>query len=194
MSRFPLNKILINIAFLLLSPTIIIPFNKMVYARDNLENHLSRTQIKQQDQQLIAIAHDSTEVRNTNDVALQKRVICLSTSGNGYNWAATFTWAAEIIRDAVVHSPPDVRFNVACVSGSSSGSAFVASYGSLLNNKKLFSRSDFNPQNITKKEAQILSKALLYMALAADFRSDVAKFYTSPDGNSQPATLVEINI
>ena len=115
-----------------------------------------------------------------------ERIICLSTSGNGYNWAASFTWAAEIIRNAVAQAPPDARFNVACISGASSGSAFVAAYGSLLQNKQLFSRTDFNPQNITRDEAQLLSRSLLYMALAADFRPAVVNFYTTMDGDSQP--------
>ncbi len=129
---------------------------------------------------------NTTKVDNINDVDPLERIVCLSTSGNGFNWAATFTWAAEMIRDAVAQAPPDASFNVACISGASSGSAFVAAYGSLLKNKQLFSRPDFNPQNITKEEAEILSKSLLYMALAADFPSDVAKFYTTLDGDSQP--------
>ena len=116
----------------------------------------------------------------------EAEIVCLSTSGNGYNWAATFTWAAEIIKDAIAQAPTDARFNVACVSGASSGSAFVAAYGSLLQNKQLFDRTDFNPQNITRNEAQLLSNSLLYMALAADFRPAVVNFYTTLDGDDKP--------
>jgi hypothetical protein len=128
----------------------------------------------------------ANETKVVNDVASAKEIVCLSTSGNGYNWAASFTWAAEIIRDAVAQAPQNARFNLACISGASSGSAFVAAYGSLLQNQQLFARADFSPQNMTRKEAQILSKSLLYMALAADFSPEVVKFYTSLDGDSQP--------
>ena len=126
------------------------------------------------------------ETKVEDRVEATEEIVCLSASGNGYNWAATLTWAAEIIRDAVNKAADDARFNVACISGASSGSAFVATYGSLLQNKQLFNRADFNPQNITKEEAETLSNSLLYMALAADFRPQVAKFYTALDGNSQP--------
>ena len=127
---------------------------------------------------------DETKVEERVDAT--EEIVCLSASGNGYNWAATLTWAAEILRDAVNKAADDARFNVACVSGASSGSAFVSTYGSLLQNKQLFNRADFNPQNMTKEEAETLSNSLLYMALAADFRSQVVKFYTALDGNSQP--------
>ncbi len=127
---------------------------------------------------------DETKVEER--VEATEEIVCLSASGNGYNWAATLTWAAEIIRDAVNKAADDARFNVACISGASSGSAFVSTYGSLLQNKQLFNRADFNPQNITKEEAETLSDSLLYMALAADFRPQVAKFYTALDGDSQP--------
>ena len=113
-------------------------------------------------------------------------IVCLSASGNGYNWASTLTWAAEIVRDAANQAPADARLNVSCVSGASSGSGFVATYGSLIQNKQLFNRPDFNPQSITKQEAETLSNSLLYMALAADFRPRVVKFYTALDGNTQP--------
>ena len=138
---------------------------------------------------VINISGQSAEASNTkvaNKIDTGERIVCLSTSGNGFNWAASFTWAAEMLRDAVAQAPQDARFNVACISGASSGSAFVAAYGSLLQNQQLFSRPDFHPQNITIEEAKILSKSLLYMALAADFRPEVANFYTSPDGDSQP--------
>ena len=136
----------------------------------------------------------STAEANNNNVErgdwtqsqARDRIVCLSATGNGYNWAATLTWAAEILRDAVDKAPQNARFNMACVSGASSGSAFVATYGSLLQNKQLFSRADFHPQNATREEVLILSKSLLYMTLAADFTPEVAKFYTSPDGDSQP--------
>ena len=128
---------------------------------------------------------NARDTKASNNSALAEKIVCLSTSGNGYNWAASFTWAAEIIRDAIAQAP-DARFNVACISGASSGSAFVAAYGSLLQNKQLFARTDFNPQSITKSEAQLLVKSLLYMALAADFRPAVVDFYTTLDGNSQP--------
>lgn len=121
-------------------------------------------------------------------VETAEEIICLSASGNGYNWAATFTWAAEIVRDAVHNAADNARFNVACVSGASSGSAFVSVYGSLLQNKQLFNRADFNPQNLTKEEAETLANSLLYMALAADFPPQVVKFYTVLDGDSQPDT------
>ena len=127
---------------------------------------------------------NQTKVRNHLDKA--DNIVCLSASGNGYNWASTLTWAAEMLRDAANKAADDARFNVACVSGSSSGSAFVSTYGSLLQNKQLFDRADFTPQNITKEEARILTNSLLYMALAADYRSEVASFYTALDGNSQP--------
>ncbi|ELS01028.1 hypothetical protein Xen7305DRAFT_00007290 [Xenococcus sp. PCC 7305] len=134
-------------------------------------------------QSLVARA---AEVKNNNETASLDQIICLATSGNGYNWAATFTWASEMIRDAIAQAPPEARFNAACVSGASSGSAFVSVYGSLLNNKKLFARGDYSPQDMTRAEAQILSKSLLYMALAADFRPEVTRFYVSKDGDSQP--------
>lgn len=133
-----------------------------------------------------AHANDTNNTKVVNDVASAEEIVCLSTSGNGYNWAASFTWAAEIIRDAVAQAPQNARFNVACISGASSGSAFVAAYGSLLQNKQLFARADFSPQNMTRREAQILARSLLYMALAADFSPEVVKFYTSLDGDSQP--------
>ncbi len=129
------------------------------------------------------IKAQETKVKAQIDPAAE--IVCLSTSGNGYNWASTLTWAAEMVRDAASKIADNARLNVACVSGSSSGSAFVATYGSLLQNKQLFDRADFNPQSITKEEAKILTNALLYMALAADFSPQVAKFYTSPDGNSR---------
>jgi hypothetical protein len=128
----------------------------------------------------------ANETKVVNNVTSAEEIVCLSTSGNGYNWAASFTWAAEIIRDAVAQAPQGARFNLACISGASSGSAFVAAYGSLLQNKQLFARADFSPQNMTRKEAQILARSLLYMALAADFSPEVVKFYTSLDGDSQP--------
>ena len=124
---------------------------------------------------------------NVNDGAnTANNIVCLSASGNGYNWASTLTWAAEIVRDAANKVGKNGRINVACVSGASSGSAFVATYGSLLQNKQLFSRADFSPQNITREEAEILSNSLLYMALAADFRPAVVNFYTTFDGESKP--------
>lgn len=129
---------------------------------------------------------EANETKFEHYVDTADNIVCLSTSGNGYNWASTLTWAAEIVRDAANKADDDARFNVACVSGASSGSAFVATYGSLLQNKQLFDRADFNPQNITKEEAEILSNSLLYMALAADFRPQVVKFYTALDGDSQP--------
>ena len=129
---------------------------------------------------------EANETKVENHINVANNIVCLSASGNGYNWAATLTWAAEILRDAVNKAADDARFNVACVSGASSGSAFVSTYGSLLQNKQLFNRTDFNPQNITKEEAATLSNSLLYMALAADYRSQVVKFYTALDGDSQP--------
>ena len=129
---------------------------------------------------------NAQDLKSPNNSTSAAKIICLSTSGNGYNWAASFTWAAEIIRDAVAQAPQDARFNVACISGASSGSAFVAAYGSLLQNKRLFSRRDFEPQSITRNEALLLSKSLLYMALAADFRPAVVNFYTTLDGDFQP--------
>ncbi len=125
-------------------------------------------------------------VAKETKVDTANHIFCLSTSGNGYNWAAILTWAAETLKDAISQAPDDARFNVACVSGSSSGSVFVASYGSLLQNKQLFKRPDFNPQSITKQEAQILYNSLLYMALAADFSPEVVGFYTIRDGDYQP--------
>jgi hypothetical protein len=121
-----------------------------------------------------------------NQINQRQEIVCLSASGNGYNWAATLTWAAEILRNAVANASPKARFNVACVSGASSGSAFVAVYGSLLQNKQLFSQVNFNPQNATSEEVLILAKSLLYMALAADYRPEVVSFYTTKDGDSQP--------
>ena len=115
-----------------------------------------------------------------------ENIVCLSASGNGYNWASTLTWAAEIIRDAANKADDDDGLNVSCVSGSSSGSAFVATYGSLIQNKQLFDRPDFTPQSITKQEAEVLVNSLLFMALAADYRHDVASFYITLDGDSQP--------
>lgn len=127
-----------------------------------------------------------TKIKHNTDTA--ENIVCLSASGNGYNWASTLTWAAEIVRDATDKAPEDdARFNVSCVSGASSGSAFVATYGSLLQNKQLFDRVDFNPKNITKEEAKILVNSLLYMALAADFRPEVSNFYTTLDADSEPA-------
>ncbi|WP_253274159.1 hypothetical protein [Myxosarcina sp. GI1] len=128
-------------------------------------------------------AHE-TKVAERVDAAAE--IVCLSASGNGYNWASTFAWAAEIVRNAANKVANDARLNVACVSGASSGGAFVATYGSLLQNKQLFNRLGFNPQNITKQEAEILADSLLYMALAADFRPEVVDFYTTIDGNSVP--------
>ena len=125
-----------------------------------------------------AIADNSTDAADN--------IVCLSASGNGYNWASTLTWAAEIIKDAANKLDADDRLNVACISGASSGSAVVATYGSLLQNKQLFDRADFNPQNITLEEAEILADALLYMALAADFRPAVVNFYTTLDGDPRP--------
>ena len=125
-----------------------------------------------------------TKVNHSTDTA--NNIVCLSASGNGYNWAATLTWAAEIIKDAASKAADDARLNVSCVAGASSGSAFVSTYGSLLQNKQLFDRADFSPQNITTEEAEILSNALLYMALAADYRPEVVSFYTALDGESQP--------
>lgn len=132
-----------------------------------------------------SLAATAIEIENTTEPASLNQIVCLATSGNGYNWAATFTWASEILRDAIAQSPSEAKFNAACVSGASSGSAFVSVYGSLLNNKQLFSRVDFSPQDMTKEEVQILSKSLLYMALAADFRPEVTKFYLAKDGDSQ---------
>ncbi|MGK7953420.1 MAG: hypothetical protein AB4368_32705 [Xenococcaceae cyanobacterium] len=125
------------------------------------------------------------ETQFEGQIDAEAEIVCLSASGNGYNWASTLTWAAEMVRNATSKIADHARLNVACVSGSSSGSAFVATYGSLLQNKQLFNRTDFNPQSMTKEEGEILANALLYMALAADFSPQVAKFYTSPDGNSQ---------
>ncbi|MEL7407141.1 MAG: hypothetical protein AAFN00_09275, partial [Cyanobacteria bacterium J06558_2] len=115
-----------------------------------------------------------------------ENIVCLSASGNSYNWASTLTWAAEIVRDAANKIVADARLNVSCVSGASSGSVFVATYGSLIQNKQLFNRPDFTPQSITKQEAEILVNSLLFMALAADYPQDVAKFYTVLDGEPQP--------
>ena len=127
-------------------------------------------------------AQDKTSDRNNT----ADNIVCLSASGNGYNWASTLTWAAEIVRDAANKIDENDRLNVACISGSSSGSAVVSTYGSLLQNKQLFDRADFSPQNITKEEAEILTDALLYMALSADFRPAVVNFYTSLDGVFEP--------
>jgi hypothetical protein len=128
----------------------------------------------------------TTKNQIKNQINQRQELVCLSASGNGYNWAATLTWAAEILRNAVANASPKARFNVACVSGASSGSAFVAVYGSLLQNKQLFSQVNFNPQNATPEEVLILAKSLLYMALAADYRPEVVGFYTTQDGDSQP--------
>ncbi len=125
------------------------------------------------------------ETQFEGPIDAEANIVCLSASGNGYNWASTLTWAAEMVRNAASKIADNARLNVACVSGSSSGSAFVATYGSLLQNKQLFNRTDFNPQSMTKEEGEILANALLYMALAADFSPQVVKFYTSPDGNSR---------
>lgn len=134
--------------------------------------------------QLIA---QSTELEKENERAENaENIVCLSASGNGYNWASTLTWAAEIVRDAANKVADDARLNVSCVSGASSGSAFVATYGSLIQNKQLFDRPDFTPQSITKQEAEILVNSLLFMALAADYRHDVASFYITLDGDPQP--------
>lgn len=130
------------------------------------------------------IIGQETEVKEDSDRA--ENIVCLSASGNGYNWASTLTWAAEIVRDAANKAENDARLNVSCVSGASSGSAFVATYGSLIQNKQLFDRPDFTPQSVTKQEAEILVNSLLFMALAADYRHDVANFYTTLDGDSQP--------
>ena len=115
-----------------------------------------------------------------------ENIVCLSASGNGYNWASTLTWAAEIVRDAANKAADDDRLNVSCVSGSSSGSAFVSTYGSLIQNKQLFDRPDFTPQSITKQEAEVLVNSLLFMALAADYGHNVASFYITLDGDFQP--------
>jgi hypothetical protein len=138
---------------------------------------------------VINISGQPAEAGNStinNQVNKGKELVCLSASGNGYNWAATMTWAAEILRDAVAKADSTTRFNVACVSGASSSSAFVAVYGSLLQNKQLFNQENFNPQNATSEEVLILSRSLLYMALAADYRPEVVGFYISQDGDSQP--------
>ena len=126
----------------------------------------------------------STELEEENNRA--ENIVCLSASGNGYNWASTLTWAAEIVRDAANKVDDDDRLNVSCVSGASSGSAFVSTYGSLIQNRLLFDRPDFTPQSITKQEAEILVNSLLFMALAADYGHDVASFYITLDGDSQP--------
>ena len=123
------------------------------------------------------------ETQVESQIEAEANIVCLSASGNGYNWASTLTWAAEMVRNAASKIADNARLNVACVSGSSSGSAFVATYGSLLQNKQLFDRTDFNPQSMTKEEGEILANALWYMALAADFSPEVVKFYISPDGN-----------
>ena len=128
----------------------------------------------------------ANEIKVEDNIDAAENIVCLSTSGNGYNWAATLTWAAEIINDAIAQAEEDAKFNLACISGASSGSAFVATYGSLLQNKQLFPRADFSPQNLTKEEAKTLSNSLLYMALAADFRPAVVSFYTSLDGETEP--------
>jgi hypothetical protein len=132
------------------------------------------------------VSSTTTKNQINNQINQRQELVCLSASGNGYNWAATLTWAAEILRNAVANASPKARFNVACVSGASSGSAFVAVYGSLLQNKQLFSQVNFNPQNATPEEVLILAKSLLYMALAADYRPEVVGFYTTKDGDSQP--------
>ena len=129
---------------------------------------------------------EAKETKTDNLTNPADNIVCLSASGNGYNWASTLTWAAEIVRDAANKVDEDDRLNVACISGASSGSAVVATYGSLLQNKQLFNRPDFSPKNITQEEAEILANALLYMALAADFRPAVVNFYTTLDGDLQP--------
>lgn len=133
----------------------------------------------------IAITLLAQPLEAKETVETRENIVCLSASGNGYNWSATLTWAAEILKDAVVKAPDDAKFNVSCVSGASSSSAFIAVYGSLLQNQQLFPRKDFNSQSITKIEARILAKSLLYMALAGDFNATVASFYTISDGNQQ---------
>ncbi|MGL5077156.1 MAG: hypothetical protein ACRDBG_15205, partial [Waterburya sp.] len=138
---------------------------------------------------VINISGQSAEAVNPSTNNQNKggeELVCLSASGNGYNWAATLTWAAEILRDSVAKASPTARFNVACVSGASSGGAFVAVYGSLLQNKQLFNQVNFNPQNATSEEVLILSRSLLYMALAADYSPEVVGFYITKDGDSQP--------
>ncbi|GAB4550803.1 MAG: hypothetical protein Tsb0014_45250 [Pleurocapsa sp.] len=123
---------------------------------------------------------------NSKFIKQSDRIVCLSASGNGYNWASTLTWAAEILRNTVEQAPAAKTFNVACVSGASSGSAFVAVYGSLLQNKKLFNRVGFNPKSATKEEVLILAKSLIYMGLAVDFSPEVVGFYLTKDGDSHP--------
>ena len=130
------------------------------------------------------IIGQETEIKEDSDST--ENIVCLSASGNGYNWASTLTWAAEIVRDAANKAENDARLNVSCVSGASSGSAFVATYGSLIQNRQLFDRPNFTPQSVTKQEAEILVNSLLFMALAADYRHDVANFYITLDGDSQP--------
>lgn len=132
-------------------------------------------------------ANNLDDSNQTNELKnIDNPLVCLSTSGNGYNWSSIFTWASEMLINAVLESPTAEYFNVACVSGASSGSAFVAAYGSLLQNQQLFPRTDFSPQSATPEEVLILADSLLYMALATDFNREETQFYITLDGDSNP--------
>lgn len=107
---------------------------------------------------------------------------CMGMSGSGYNWAAQMAWIAEILQhraDSVIGGSENL--DIGCISGASSASAVIAVLASLINNKDLFPQG-LEVENVSKPDAQLLARALRFMAIAADMANPEADVYFDTDG------------
>jgi hypothetical protein len=113
-------------------------------------------------------------------------VQCAAVQGNGYNWAATLGWLSAQVELAAARAAayeaaePGRRaaLDIACLTGSSSGSFVAAVYDRLLSNPALVS-GEAGPGLATAAEARGVADALLFLALSTDFRGEGFGFLLS---------------
>jgi hypothetical protein len=107
-------------------------------------------------------------------------VSCAAAQGNGFNWAATLGWMAAEAELAAARAAawagarPDRRaaVDLRCFTGSSSGAFAAAVLDALLSNPRLVS-GRAGRGLATPAEAGEIGRALLFLALSADFRGEV---------------------
>lgn len=107
-------------------------------------------------------------------------VTCAAAQGNGFNWAATLGWmaaeaelaGARAADWAAAGADRRAAVDLRCFTGSSSGAFAAAVLDALLSNPRLVSGAA-GPGLATPAEAGEIGRALLFLALSADFRGEV---------------------
>jgi hypothetical protein len=113
-----------------------------------------------------------------SSAAAERRVFvtCAVAQGNGFNWAATLGWlaaeaelaAARAAAWAAAAPDREAALDLACFTGSSSGSFAGATLAALLANPRLVSGAA-GPGLLTPAEGAGLADALLFLALVRRF-------------------------